>query len=47
MPAIVRDITIEIGAVWDSPLRLKNADGTPYDLSGAEGRMQIRDPDGA
>ncbi len=47
MPAIIRDITIEIGAVWDSPLALKNKDGTPYDLSGAEARMQIRDPDGA
>lgn len=47
MPAIERDITIEIGSVWDSPLALKNADGTPYDLTGAEGRMQIRDPDGA
>ncbi len=48
MPAIERDIEIEIGAVWDSPLALKNADGTPYlGLAGAEGRMQIRDPDGA
>ena len=47
MPAITRDIEIEIGAVWDSPLALKNQDGTPYDLTGAEGRMQIRDPDGA
>jgi len=47
MPAIVRDITIEIGAVWDSPLLLKTAGGTPYDLTGATGRMQIRDPDGA
>ncbi len=47
MPAIERDIEIEIGGVWDSPLALKNADGTPYDLTGAEGRMQIRDPDGA
>lgn len=46
MPAKVRDIEIEIGAVWDSPLRLTVPGGAPYDLTGAEGRMQIRDPDG-
>jgi hypothetical protein len=45
MTAIVRDITIEIGSVWDSPLVLM-ANGQPYDLTGAQARMHIRDMDG-
>ena len=46
MPAIKRDIVIEIGARWYSPVVLKNKDGSVYDLTGAEARMQIRDADG-
>jgi len=45
MPALNRDITIEIGAVWSDPLAL-TVNGLPYDLTGAEARMQIRDPEG-
>ncbi len=46
MPAIKRDITIEIGARWYSPVVLKNKDGSVYDLTGAEAQMDIRDADG-
>ena len=45
MPAIVRNIEIEIGSRWFSSVRLL-ANGSPYDLTGATAKMQIRDLDG-
>ena len=46
MPAIRRDITIEIGSYWSSPVVLRQPDKSPYDLTDCTARMQIRDEDG-
>lgn len=46
MLAIKRDIVIECGSRWFSPVVLKHQSGAVYDLSGATARMQIRDMDG-
>lgn len=45
MPALIRDLVIECGAVWDDLLALKT-NGQPLDLTGATARMQIRDLEG-
>ena len=47
MAAIKRKLALEQGSVYQDEIRLKNNDGSVYDLSGCAARMQIRSHDGA
>lgn len=47
MIAIRNDISIEQGATFLMTLFFRHADGTPVDLNGYTGRMQVREHEGA
>lgn len=42
MPAAAHNFTIERGATWEQVLEYLNADNTPFDLTGATAKMQLR-----
>lgn len=46
MPAIVRNLSIEMGGMLRVRFALKTAGGVPLDISGYKARMQIRDETG-
>ena len=42
MPATLVDLLFEQGAKFERNIQVRNSDGTPKDLTGYSGRMQIR-----